>query len=88
MTSSDWLFTKSGRFLILGVVYVDHKPPWIVMELAGEGELRGYLHKHGTDLPLSTLLLFTEQIASAMLYLAVELKVRTYRILKYWSLIG
>ncbi|KAL5262560.1 hypothetical protein ACHWQZ_G008083 [Mnemiopsis leidyi] len=60
---------------LLGVVQEDRKPPWIVMELAEHGELRGYLHRRGSSLTISTLLMFTEQVCSALDYLECEHKV-------------
>ncbi|XP_063693086.1 protein-tyrosine kinase 2-beta-like isoform X3 [Bolinopsis microptera] len=60
---------------LLGVVQEDRKPPWIVMELAEHGELRGYLHRRGSVLTINTLLMFTEQVCNALDYLECEHKV-------------
>ena len=57
-------FDHPHIIILLGVVQIDRKPPWIVMELAEHGELRGYLHRRGAELETSTLLMFTEQVCS------------------------
>ncbi|KAI6179421.1 TK/FAK protein kinase [Aphelenchoides besseyi] len=52
---------------LIGVVC--RKAVWVVLELAELGELRQYLKRERETLELSTLLLFSRQIASAVEYL-------------------
>ena len=44
-------------------------PIWIVMELAQHGELRAYLQSTKNQLELSTLVLFSHQLSTALSYL-------------------
>lgn len=44
-------------------------PIWLVMELAEFGELRAFLQNHQSALPLTTLLLFSYQLSTALSYL-------------------
>ena len=44
-------------------------PIWIVMELAQHGELRAYLQSSKNQLELSTLVLFSHQLSTALSYL-------------------
>ena len=44
-------------------------PIWIVMELASLGELRSWLSREGSSLPIPTLILYCLQLSQAMSYL-------------------
>ncbi|XP_077283384.1 protein tyrosine kinase 2 Fak isoform X2 [Arctopsyche grandis] len=55
---------------IIGLVGVCSTPPiWIVMELATLGEMRAYLQQNSHRLELSSLLLYTYQLSTALSYL-------------------
>ena len=54
---------------LVGICSADSGPVWIVMELARHGELRAYLLENQSKLPLSTLVLFSYQLSTALSYL-------------------
>lgn len=53
-------------------------PIWIVMELAKLGELRAYLQQNSPRLDLSTLLLYSFQLSTALSYLESKKFVHRY----------
>jgi focal adhesion kinase 1 len=54
---------------LVGICSADSGPVWIVMELARYGELRAYLLENNSRLSLSTLVLFSYQLCTALSYL-------------------
>ena len=54
---------------LVGICSADSGPVWIIMELARHGELRAYLLENYSRLSLSTLILFSYQLSTALSYL-------------------
>ena len=54
---------------LVGICSADSGPVWIIMELARHGELRAYLLENHSRLSLSTLVLFSYQLSTALSYL-------------------
>jgi len=54
---------------LIGICSADSGPVWIVMELARHGELRAYLLENRAKLSLSTLVLYSYQLSTALSYL-------------------